>query len=226
MSKKPLYDALGTVILVMCALLMTGNSRLGWRSNLVRHKGDEALRDFRSLPDSLVRNLNEFAMTDSNTSTGVSVTEFIDVECPYCATFMLRVDSAEAILGDSMHLRYVNFPLDGHRFAVSGAIAITCAFRDGYGESFVRSVYADRDSIGFWSWGKFAEQAGAPDSGSFERCRSDRGVASHVERSKLFGKKARVKATPTVILGDSIYAIPPTLDELLRDIRQHISKGR
>lgn len=162
----------------------------------------------------------KYALPRKSTHSTASVIEYIDLECPFCASYAQRIDSLRATMVDSVDIYYVNMPISSHRFARSGAIAVECAFRAGRGAEFVSTAYANRDSIGFWTWPKMAITSGVTDTISFNMCTKEPGVSAAVDSSRAFAVRTKVVATPTVSIGAWRYGGPPTLQELQDGIRR------
>jgi protein-disulfide isomerase len=156
----------------------------------------------------------------------VILVEIMDVECPFCATFAPRLDSLRAILGDTVQLLFSHYPIRGHRFARSGAVAIECAFQQAHGYEFVRAIYENQDSIGLWPWATFARLVQMPDSASFGLCLEDRAVGARVDSAKRAGEAARIPGTPTVWVNGAQYSSPPELDRMLADVRRLAANPR
>lgn len=155
----------------------------------------------------------------------VPLVEFVDVECPYCAQYHHTLDTVRSVLGDTVDIRLLNFPLSGHRFARSGAAAVACAFRDGFGEIFVSEVFANRDSIGFWPWTVFANHAGAVDTARFRECTISPTVLASVDAARLTAIAAGATGTPTIMVGGWRYSAAPGAERLLLDIR-NVARGK
>lgn len=149
----------------------------------------------------------------------VAVYEFIDVECPFCSRYAKTIDSVQSILGDSVDVRYVNMPLSMHRFARSGAVAIECAFRAGRGSAFVSTAFSNQDSIGFWSWQRFAVEAGIGDSTAFSECTRDQATADRVEKSLGVTRDLAIRGTPAIIVGEWRFDQVPNASELIDAVR-------
>jgi protein-disulfide isomerase len=150
----------------------------------------------------------------------VELIEFVDLECPFCARYMSKIDSVKQILGDSVRVSYLNFPIEGHRFAKSGAVALECAFAQDRGESFIATAYSNQDSIGFWTWSKYAQRAGVSDTMAFRTCTIDPIVISRVDSARAIAKALQVSGTPSVFIRGWRYDQPPKVAQLVADIRR------
>lgn len=68
-----------------------------------------------------------------NQSSNVTVVEFSDFECPYCAKFSATIDQALKDYGDKIKFTYRHFPLSFHANAQKAAEAYECAKDQGKG---------------------------------------------------------------------------------------------
>lgn len=156
----------------------------------------------------------------------LTVLEFIDLECPFCAQYSRTIDSAQRLLGDTISVHYVNMPIGGHRFARSGAAAVECASRSGRTREFVSTSYANSDSIGLWSWARMAAEAGVVDTAAFTLCLSEPAVLARVDSARDAARELEIPGTPTILVQGWRYDMPPRLDRLLGDVRRlHAGKS-
>lgn len=211
-------EAWSTTLLTACAVVLTvlyGVDRV-----TTSHAEPRQSARLEQVASTDFGAIDSVALGQKQHSRSVLLTEFIDLECPFCAAFARRLDSARALLGDSLEIRYANFPLSNHRFARSGAAAVECAFKLGGGDAFVRTVYAQHDSLGFWTWERYAATAGITDSGAFASCRNSQQIAVRVDLALQLAGRLNLRGTPTVFVGASRYDRPPSLEVLLSDIRR------
>ncbi len=61
----------------------------------------------------------------------ITLMEFSEFECPFCARFIPTVEQVEATYGDDVTLVFKHFPLSFHDFAKPAAIATECASEEG-----------------------------------------------------------------------------------------------
>jgi protein-disulfide isomerase len=211
-------EQLATALIVACALVMT--SLFLWDRFAGASDSDtQAEARAEKVDSGVVRAIDSVALGQWQSAKAVRLTEFIDLECPFCATFAKRLDSAKAILGDTLEVRYANFPLTFHRFARTGAAALECAFAAGRGDAYVHAVYTRQDSLGFWSWQKFASDVGIVDTLEFSRCRASAEIDTRLTQALDLAKRLNLRGTPSVFLGDMHYNGPPTLEQLINDVR-------
>jgi len=155
----------------------------------------------------------------------VTVIEFGDLECPFCARFNKAVRAVRRSHPSDVSLVFVHMPLSIHRFARPAARAVECASRVGRAEALLDLLFEKQDSIGLKSWSDFAVASGVSDVDRFGRCVSEKAPVSRIEAGVALGQKLGVQATPTVIVNGWRYPIPPS-EEVLTAAVDSIMAGR
>jgi protein-disulfide isomerase len=148
------------------------------------------------------------ARTVGPDSAKVMVLEFLDFECPVCASFHIqRSDSLKRALGADVRMVYVNFPLTQHMFSLHSAEAATCAGAVGGREGFAKVADALYRQQKEWVesanpgrvFMRMAQQAGL-DTVAFADCTGRDLVAplllSDLETAAKFG----IRGTPTFVV--------------------------
>jgi protein-disulfide isomerase len=99
-------------------------------------------------------NLNQVHLDDHATlgpaTAPVSIIEFGDFECPYCARAFSEIETVvNTTYKDRVHLIWKNFPLNVHPWAEQGAVAAECAREQNPAAfwSFARDLYRDQTDI-------------------------------------------------------------------------------
>jgi protein-disulfide isomerase len=149
----------------------------------------------------------------------LTIVEFMDFECPFCAQWAARVDSLVQEYPGKVQIVVQHFPLTIHAHATAAAVAAECADRQGKFHEFQRNLFTQRAYIGTKPWTEFAAEAAIPDLKRFERCvhlpsDSFPRIAHGIE----LGKRVGIRGTPTVWVNDLVRK--PTLEELRNMIEQ------
>lgn len=130
----------------------------------------------------------------------IRVYVFSDLECPFCAVFHSQIVPAlYSRYSNSVSVRFVHFPLRGHKFSRQAAAALECAADQRRASEFLDAAYGKQDSIGLIPWSRFASVAGVPDSTKFGKCIQALPNA-RIERGLSLGVRFEVMSTPTVIV--------------------------
>jgi protein-disulfide isomerase len=150
----------------------------------------------------------------------LTIIEFMDFECPYCARWAARVDSLLAEYPKQVQVVVHHFPLTNrHEYAIQAAVAAECAHQQGRYPVFQRTILTEQTLIGKKPWTAFAAASGVPDANRFEDC-----VAlppdsfPRIAYGMELGKRVGVRGTPTVWVNGLVQQ--PTMDEFRKMIAQ------
>lgn len=133
----------------------------------------------------------------------VTVVEFSDFECPFCARFARDVFPAvdrELIATGRVKLIYRDFPLPIHPYAEEAAYAGICADQQGKFWAMHDRMFADQRALDPTSLRQHAKDLGL-DSAAFETCMQSDGPKADIERDKRDGVAAGVRGTPAFLIG-------------------------
>lgn len=168
-------------------------------------------------PDEWAELVNLARPLLGDSSAGVTVVEFVDLECPACRVFhgTLRDLPAEELLG--VRVLVAHFPLPMHRFALPASRALECAAAEDRTLPFVDVVYQHQDSIGLLSWGAIAHRAGLSDTTALAHCALDPAPIARISQSIELGTRIGVTGTPTLFV-NGIRLPSPTRSELLNAV--------
>jgi protein-disulfide isomerase len=155
----------------------------------------------------------------------LTVVEFMDFQCPYCARWAARLDSLGAEFGDAVQVTLDHFPLPRHPHALPAAIAAECAHEQGAFPELKRALFAGQAGFGSRPWGSFAEEAGVPDLELFAEC-SARSPDSfeRIGHGMELGRRVGVRGTPTVWING--VSGQPSLAEARRRIEESLQARR
>ncbi len=154
-------------------------------------------------------------------NAAVTVVEFADFECPFCAHAFGMVETlANATYKGRVRVIFKNFPLNGHPWAVKAAQAAECARLqnpDAFWE-FAREFYASQGSIDANNVQKQIDGFTAKlklDGPSLKACMSGSAVMDRIKQDVADGGALRVSSTPTFFInGIPVVGLPDdkTLD--------------
>lgn len=144
----------------------------------------------------------------------VKVIEFADLQCPFCKSFNGMLKNISARYHGRVAVVFVHFPLLMHEQAGPAARATECANSQGHFAEMVDTLYGDQKSYGTRSWGAYALAAGVPDASAFAKCMADTLTPPSVQAGIAAGHKLDVFATPTILVNEARFSIPPSDSEL------------
>lgn len=133
----------------------------------------------------------------------VTIVEYSDFQCPYCAESAKVLRTLKQRYGDTLAVVFRHFPLISiHPYARGAAIASECASEQGVFEQFHDFTFANQDSLGRQGWTWFARRAHVEDVSAFEKCISSATSERAIDRDIAVGQELGVVATPTILVND------------------------
>ena len=134
----------------------------------------------------------------------VTLIEFADYQCPFCARFYretLPQIEENYISTGKVKFFFRNFPLErSHPQAFKAAEAANCAGEQGKFWAMHHRLFTHQEELGSKDLLQHAKML-ALDSSKFTRCLDSEESAAKVRRDLAEGEKAGVKVTPTFLLG-------------------------
>lgn len=141
--------------------------------------------------------LGDAPMT-GNKDAKVTIVEFSDFQCPFCAKGAEVVHDLKKKYGSKIRVAFKNFPLPFHNQAEGAAVAGLCA-NEQRAELFWKmhdEMFAHQDQLDVESLKKLAKKVGAK-SDKFDQCLAANKYLDRVKADIEEGKKYNVKSTPT-----------------------------
>jgi len=132
-------------------------------------------------------------------NASVTVVEFSDFECPYCAQFATQtypLIKEQYIDTGKIRFVYKHFPLQTHEYAALAAIAASCAEQEGAFWEYHDLLYTYQDAFTADDLVDHAATAGI-DVVVFRQCLSNQETLPFVENDKALGLNSGVTGTPT-----------------------------
>jgi len=144
------------------------------------------------------------ALFKGDKNARVSLVEFADYQCPFCARFYretLPQIEESYIFSGKVKFFFRNFPLEHrHPQAFKAAVAANCAGEQGKFWAMHHRLFTHQDELGPKDLLQHAKML-ALDSSKFTRCLDSEESAAKVRKELAEGEKAGVKVTPTFLLG-------------------------
>jgi protein-disulfide isomerase len=188
---------IATVVLALCAVVLTLSSIR--REFLAREPAT-------AIDSTRVRDWRSFAFGGQSigpASAPVTIVEFADFECPYCARLHRDLVALRLRRENAVRVVFRHFPLPAlHRFANLAAHGSECAASQGRFESFATLLFQYQDSIGVVPWTRFAADAGVEDTAEFASCIASRQFEGRLNEDRKAGERLVVRGTPTFLVND------------------------
>jgi protein-disulfide isomerase len=139
----------------------------------------------------------------------VTIIEYSDFQCPFCARAVPVLDQIKSVYGDSVKFVFKDFPLSFHQFAQKAAEAGQCANDQGKFWELHDMMFANQGSIDVGSIKGYASSLGL-DTEAFNACLDSGKYAAEVQQDFNEGKAAGVSGTPTFFInGQKIVGAQP-----------------
>jgi len=147
-----------------------------------------------------------------NKDATVTIVEFSDFECPFCARFYRDTYGqivTKYIDTGKVNLVFRDFPLSFHKQAQKAAESAECAGEQGKYYEMHDVLFEKGVAGGVTSFKQFASDLGL-DTNKFNTCLDSGAMASEVKKDMADGQKAGVRGTPGfVINGELISGAQP-----------------
>ncbi len=158
----------------------------------------------------------------------VTITEFSDLQCPFCRALSAQLQVMEARRGDDIRVIFRNYPLQIHQQARRAALGGICAALFGAFPKYHDAVFKGQDSLDVLSVVDFARRAGVDDTTSFITCVNGSEPAEILRRDTLAAHDLHVAVTPTYLVNEYLVQSSLTyslLDSLVTIAKQKAEKG-
>lgn len=133
----------------------------------------------------------------------ITIVEFGDYRCPYCAEAEQHLDAIFAKYSDEVALVYRHLPLPTHQFALDAAEAAECAGRQGRFWEMHRLLFDDprwtRGDVGE-SLQRLAGEAEVGDLGAFRRCYEEGEAAERISEDADAAEAIGFFGTPSFLV--------------------------
>jgi protein-disulfide isomerase len=147
-------------------------------------------------------------------SAPVEIIEFGDFECPGCGQFATLTEPdvrARMVNTGQVRMRFMDFPLGGHKNTWDAHLAASCANEQGKFWEMHDQIYANQDK---WNGeatnrprGPLSDLAKAVglDMSKYDACMDSEKFRANIQANLLEGERRQVNQTPTFIIGDKMY---------------------
>jgi protein-disulfide isomerase len=129
----------------------------------------------------------------------VTIVEFSDFECPFCARVVPTLDQVKEKYGDQVRLVFRQFPLDMHPNAAKAAEAALCAQDQGKFWEMHDAMFADQKKLAVADLKATAGTLGL-DAAAFGSCLDSGKHAAQVKADLKAGTLAGVSGTPALFV--------------------------
>jgi protein-disulfide isomerase len=133
-----------------------------------------------------------------NATAAVTVVEFSDFQCPYCAEAARTVHKLKERYGDRVRFVFRNFPLSFHPNAHDAARAAMAAHAQGKFWVLHDRMFENQEALGPDALTEHAKAAGL-DVAAYEQA-FDGAARGQVDADMRLGEEVHVRGTPTLFV--------------------------
>ena len=135
-----------------------------------------------------------------NAGAAVTLVEFSDFQCPFCARVMPTLKRVQETYGDRVRIVWKDFPLTSiHPQAFKAAEAGQCAQEQGKFWEYHDRLFANQQALDPASLKKHAAEGGL-DAGKFNTCLDEAKYGERVREQMGVGTRLGVSSTPSVFI--------------------------
>lgn len=210
MSRKEWASNAATAVMVLCAVLVTGMAvRRQFFSAPSAAAGPPPPREIRDW-----KRLAEAGQVLGAADAQVTIIEFSDFQCPFCAALSQTIRSMQERNPSAFRVVYRHYPLAQHTHAATAGVAAECAAQQQRFGEYHDILFANQDSIGTRAWTRFAADAGVADTASFKRCMATPAAKARVDEDTRAAARLRLPGTPSLIVNGRLYSGGMSEEEL------------
>ncbi|SER05356.1 Thioredoxin [Lentzea xinjiangensis] len=171
---------------------------------------------------------NDTTAAPQSAGGGVTVVEYLDLECPSCRAAHPGVERLKTEYGERVTFDVRHFPIPSHRNAELAAVAVEAAGAGGKRDDMIRLMFDAQQEWGGQQTSQravfagFAQQLGL-DAAAFEKALDDPALRERVLAQRAEGSKAGVTGTPTFFINGTKFTGAPSYDALKKAIERELS---
>jgi len=160
-------------------------------------------------------------------SVPVTIVEFTDFECPFCAQAARDLDVLLTAYAGEIAVVYRHFPIvDIHPHARAAAIAAECAAMQGKFREYSSLLFTQQDQIGKKDWRAFAAEAQLADADEFHTCLIGEDAADRLSEDSVAADRLAIRGTPTFLVNERLIEGHPGADELENIVLDALREAR
>ncbi len=209
LSKTMVWQIVSGVLLILLIIaILTGGFGIKLFGNQVTGEAAAIPEEPAPAPEPAA---DMVALADDDSVKGdanapVTIVEFVDYECPFCARFYAQtlgqIDT-EYIQTGQVKLIVRDFPLSFHARAQKAAEAAECAGEQGKYYEMHDQLFENGMGHGVETFKQYAEELGL-DNETFNECLDSGAMAEETAKDMQDGANAGVKGTPAFFINDQL----------------------
>ncbi len=170
-----------------------GPSAQAWYEEYKKQKG------YKLLLEPFRQDVDASGPSKGSEKAPITIVEFSDFQCPYCARAEPTLEKVFADYGDKVRLVFRDFPLDFHKEAQKASEAAHCAGDQGKYWEMHGKLFANQQQLDVESLKRHARELSL-DAGKFDECLGSGAKAQVVKDHFKAGRQVGVQATPAFFI--------------------------
>ncbi|MDA3921228.1 MAG: thioredoxin domain-containing protein [Salinisphaera sp.] len=225
-ARSSLFGAVFFPVLIIGALIIVAILVMSYRGNqrTAPKPGDGPTQLDASTMNALRNKYDKLGESIGQADAPVTVREFGDYQCPACGHFAPTAERMRKAYVKTGKVRFIffDFPLPMHQHAQAAAVAARCAGRQNKFWPYHDRLYATQSK-----WAEendpsstfldIAVETGV-DSGQLKQCMASDEPLATINAERDAGKAVKLRATPTVLVGNTEFVGGPSYDKLKKAI--------
>ncbi|MGD0835089.1 MAG: thioredoxin domain-containing protein [Polyangia bacterium] len=153
----------------------------------------------------------------------ITLIEFSDFQCPYCARAKGTIDELLKIYKDSLQVTFRNFPLPFHNNAMPAALAAAAAGQQGKFWPMYDKLFANQQALTAADLEKYAREVGL-DMAAYKAAIESPQTKASVEADKKMGETFGVGGTPSFFMNGRSFSGAYPLDSFKSAIDDELKR--
>lgn len=163
--------------------------------------------------------------TWGNAKAPVTIVEFSDFQCPFCARAVPTLDRIKQEYGpDKVRLVFHHLPLPNHNRALPASLAASCANEQGKFWEMHNLLFENQAKLEDSDLKDYAKKLEL-DAAKFAECYDKKAHLEKVEMSKKEGEKAGISATPSFVINGTLLQGAQPFERFKEKIDRALKKG-
>ncbi|HXZ78758.1 MAG TPA: thioredoxin domain-containing protein [Terriglobales bacterium] len=188
----------------------------------------QTLRTQASIVTTLAPPKADFALGDAPRqgpeSAPVTLVEFADFECPYCAKVYPQLKKLREEFGDKVSIAFKNYPLPMHAHAEKAAEAARCAGDQGKYWEYHDLLFTEKQ-LELPQLKKYATELGL-DAKSFDKCLDSGQHAAEIQKEVAEGRQLGINATPSFFINGHFFTGAADYNTLRSMVAQQLANAK
>lgn len=153
----------------------------------------------------------------------VTIVEFSDFQCPYCARLIPTLDEVKKKYGDKVRIVFRQYPLNFHQHAQKAAEASLCAHEQGKFWELHDAMFQNQQALAVEQLKAKAAELGM-NAEQFNSCLDGGKYAAQVKADFDEGAKAGVNGTPAMFINGRFLSGAQPLNEITKVIDDELAR--